>query len=122
MPIFEPWDVVRVPFPYTDRPIRQRRPALVIGAGDIAAEHGLLWLIMITSAENRGWPGDVAISDLEMAGLPAPSIVRAAKIATVEARDAQRLGVLPLADRDTVSSNIRRTLAVALGGSDHDEH
>jgi mRNA interferase MazF len=57
-----------------------------------------------------------------MAGLPAPSIVRAAKIATVEARDAQRLGVLPLADCDTVSSNIRRTLAVALGGSDHDEH
>jgi mRNA interferase MazF len=112
MPIFEPWDVVRVPFPYTDRPIRQRRPALVIGAGDIAAEHGLLWLIMITSAENRGWPGDVSISDLEMAGLPAPSIVRAAKIATVEARDAQRLGVLPPADRDTVSPNIRRTLAV----------
>ena len=87
MPIFEPWDVVRVPFPYTDRPIRQRRPALVIGAGDLAAEHGLLWLIMITSAENRGWPA-----------------------------------VLPLADRDTVSSNIRRTLAVAFGGSNHDKH
>ena len=122
MASFEPWDVVRVPFPYTDRPIRQRRPALVIGDGDIAAEHGLLWLIMITSAENRGWPGDVAISDLDMAGLPAASIVRGAKIATVEARDAQRLGVLPLADRDAVSSNIRRTLAVVLDGLNHDEH
>jgi mRNA interferase MazF len=28
---------------------------------------------MITSAEHRGWPGDVVISDLGGAGLPAPS-------------------------------------------------
>jgi hypothetical protein len=33
MPIFEPWDIVRVPFPYTDRPVRQRRPALIVAAG-----------------------------------------------------------------------------------------
>ncbi len=122
MPIFEPWDIVRVPFPYTDRPVRQRRPALVIGAGELEDEHALLWLMMITSAENRGWTGDVAVSNLDMAGLPAPSIVRTAKIATVEARDAQRLGVLPNADRDPVSSNVRRTLAVVLSGSHHDEH
>jgi hypothetical protein len=43
---------------------------------------------MITSAEHSGWLGDVAISDLDRAGLPAPSIVRPAKIATIEARDA----------------------------------
>ena len=29
---FEPWDIVKVPFPYTDRPVRQNRPALVIAA------------------------------------------------------------------------------------------
>ncbi|HEV7997615.1 MAG TPA: type II toxin-antitoxin system PemK/MazF family toxin [Stellaceae bacterium] len=114
MPIFEPWDIVRVPFPYTDRPIRQRRPALVIGAGELEAEHGLLWLMMITSAENRGWTGDVVVSDLVLAGLPSASIVRAAKIATVEAHDAQRLGMLPHADRDAVSWQLRRTLAVVL--------
>ncbi len=115
MPIFEPWDIVRVPFPYTDRPVRQRRPALVVGAGEITAAHGVLWLMMITSAENRGWPGDVAISDLVPAGLPAASIVRTAKIATVEARDTHRLGVLPHADRDAVSSQLRRILAPVLG-------
>jgi len=115
MPIFEPWDIVRVPFPYTDRPIRQRRPALVIAADKIEAEHGLLWLMMITSAENRGWPSDIAISDLVLAGLPAASIVRAAKIATVEARDAQRLGMLPPADRDAVSLQLKRLLAPVLG-------
>ena len=85
MPIFEPWDIVRVPFPYTDRPVRQRRPALIVAAGDLQTAHGLLWLAMITSAEHRGWPGDVVISDLSGAGLPAPSIVRPAKIATIDA-------------------------------------
>jgi mRNA interferase MazF len=80
MAIFEVWDIVKVPFPYTDRPVRQRRPALVVAAGEIEAAHGLLWLVMITSAENRGSPGDIGISDLGTAGLPAPSIVRPAKI------------------------------------------
>jgi mRNA interferase MazF len=118
MAIFEVWDVVRVPFPYTDRPVRQRRPALVVAAGEIEATHGLLWLVMITSAENRGWPDDVRISDLRAAGLPAPSIVRPAKIATVDARDAQRLGTLPHADREAAASGLRRILSAALETSE----
>jgi len=88
MAIFDVWYIVKVPFPYIDRPVRQRRPALVVAAGEIEGAHGLLWLVMITSAENRGWPGDVGISVLRAAGLPAPSIVRPAKIATVDAGDA----------------------------------
>ena len=114
MAIFEVWDVVKVPFPYADRPVRQRRPSLVVAADEIEAAHGLLWLVMITSAENRGWPDDVRISDLRTAGLPAPSIVRPAKIATVDARDAQRLGTLPIVDREPVSSRLRGILGVAL--------
>jgi mRNA interferase MazF len=47
---FEAWDIVKVPFPYTDRPVRQRRPAQVLAAGDLEVRHGLLWLAMITSA------------------------------------------------------------------------
>src|SRR5713226_5421122 len=114
MSIFEPWDIVRVPFPYTDRPVRQRRPALVIAAGDLEEAHGLLWLAMITSADNRAWRGDVTISDLGIAGLPAASIVRPAKVATIEARDAERLGTLAAADRAAISNYLRDTLAAIL--------
>lgn len=110
MPIFEPWDIVRVPFPYTDRPIRQRRPALVVAAGDLQTAHGLLWLAMITSIAHRGWAGDIVVSDLAIAGLPAPSIVRPAKIATIDARDAERLGALPPLDRGAVRSYLRQRL------------
>ena len=51
MPRFELWDVVAVPFPYVERPIRQRRPALVVAAG-LGAPHDLLWVLMITAAAN----------------------------------------------------------------------
>ena len=57
MAIFEVWDIVKVPFSYTDRPVRQHRPALVLAAGEIEAAHSLLWLVMITSAENRWLAG-----------------------------------------------------------------
>jgi len=113
MPTFEAWDVVKVPFPYTDRPVRQRRPALVIAADALQLDHGLLWVMMITSAENRGWAGDVQVSDLAAAGLPVASIVRTAKVATIEAREAERIGSLPAADRIQVRARILATLAPA---------
>jgi mRNA interferase MazF len=94
MPRFERWTIVAVPFPYVERPIRQRRPALVVLTG-IGAAQDLLWVLMITAANNHGWPDDVAIDDHAAAGLPILSIVRTAKIATIAALDAQPLGVLP---------------------------
>jgi PemK-like protein. len=113
MPAFDAWDVVKVPFPYTGRPVRQYRPALVVAAGEIQAAHGLLWVVMITSAENRGWSADVEVTDLDVAGLPAASVVRTAKIATIEAKEAQRLGTLTEGDRAAVRRNLATTLAFA---------
>lgn len=113
MPTFKAWDVVKVPFPYTDRPVRQHRPAVVVAAGQLEADHGLLWVLMITSAENRRWDNDVVVSDLDAAGLPAPSMVRCAKIATIESRDAERIGALPAGDRKKVAGHLATTLKSA---------
>ena len=97
MASFRQGDVIKVPFPYTDRSTRQSRPALVVSAGGSEEAHGLLWVVMITSAENRGWPGDVPVTNLAAAGLPVPSVIRTAKIATIEATDAAKLGKVPAA-------------------------
>ena len=92
--LFAAWDIVVVPFPYTDRLAEKRRPALVISNRSLA-RHGVIWTAMITSAENRSWVSDVSISDLERAGLPAPSVVRTAKIACIDpARVLSRAGRL----------------------------
>jgi mRNA interferase MazF len=117
MPRFECWDVVAVPFPYVERPIRQRRPGLVvlagIGAGSGAADD-LLWVLMITAATNRGWPDDVEIDDHAAAGLPIPSIVRTAKIATLASADARPLGTLPARTAAQIADILGRRLASIL--------
>jgi mRNA interferase MazF len=89
---FAPGTVVRVPFPYSDAETRQHRPALVVATAGTGPEPFLLWVVMITSAENRGWQGDVEIRDAAKAGLPAPSVIRTAKIATIDASRAEPKG------------------------------
>ena len=106
---YSSWDVVVVPFPYTDQNSEKRRPALVISEPALDKDHGLTWLAMITSAGNRGWVADVAIADQSAAGLPSPSIIRAAKIATVDtARIIRRIGSLASDDRLNVIKSLKR--------------
>jgi mRNA interferase MazF len=111
---FEQGDVVRVPFPYTDRDMRQHRPALVVSTGGTGEAGELLWVVMITSAENRSWRGDVAIPNHEKAGLPAASVVRPVKIATIETRHAQKIGKLAKPALKTV---MRQINAIIFEGS-----
>ena len=112
MPTFDRGTVVRVPFPYTDRPIRQRRPALIVSGGGLGDGGQLVWVVMITSAENRAWPGDIALIDSHAeVGLPAPSLIRPSKIATVEAAHAEPLGKVD----DAVMGRVEATLRHQLG-------
>lgn len=110
---FKQGDIIRVPFPYTDRDTRQRRPAFVVSHGGIGEAGSLLWVAMITSAENRSWPQDVPIPAHLEAGLPAPSVVRPVKLATVEARYVQPLGAADPSVTDAVLAQI----AELLGGN-----
>lgn len=111
MPTFRQGDVVRVPFPYTDRDTRQRRPALVISRGGLGDKRSLLWVVMITSAANRRWPGDVPLGDdYRPVGLPIPSVVRSTKLATIEARHADRIGRLGESVWTKVEKVLRRHL------------
>ena len=113
MATFSQGDVIRVPFPYTDRNTRQHRPALVVSRGALGEPSSLLWVVMITSAANRGWPGDVSLArGYEAAGLPVPSIIRSAKIATVEARHADRIGKLDRRVWREVASNLKLHLGL----------
>jgi mRNA interferase MazF len=105
---FEPGDIVVVPFPYSDRRAEKRRPALVVSNSRLA-EQGFLWVAMVTSARQRALPYDAPIADLSLAGLPAPSVVRPTKIATIEpSRVLRRAGRL---DRATTTA----ALATARG-------
>lgn len=112
---FNAWDIVRVPFPYIEQPVNKYRPALLIAADDLEETHGLLWVVMITSAKNRRWSSDLLIKDLAQAGLPAPSLIRPAKWTTIEAKGVTRLGCLDVAERPCVLHQLNIWLAPVHG-------
>lgn len=111
MASFERFDVVRVPFPFTDRPTETNRPALVVsGRAAFNRPAGHSVMAMITSASHASWPLDVAIRDLKSAGLPAPSLVRF-KLFTLDHRLVRgTLGRLAEKDRATVHKALRLLL------------
>ncbi len=67
--IFKAFNVVAVPFPFTDRDATKRRPALVISNARFNQQHNQLILAMITTATDNVWPSDVAITNWQEAGL-----------------------------------------------------
>ena len=111
MASFERFDVVRVPFPFTDRQSDKNRPALVISdraAFNDPAGHSVM--AMITSAGHAPWPMDVPIGDLKAAGLPVPSILRF-KLFTLDHRLIRgTLGHLGERDRAKVTRSLQRLL------------
>ena len=107
MAAFDPFDIVVVPFRCADRLAEKRRPAVVISNRRLTA-HNLVWVAMITSADNAPWGSDVAIADLDRTGLPAPSVVRPAKIAGIEsARIYRRIGRLDKVAARKVAQKVR---------------
>lgn len=104
-----PWDIVVAPFPYSDRLAEKRRPALVISSGELLERHQLIWAVMVTSASNPRWASDVTIKDHEEVGLPAPSLIRPAKIASFDpARVIRVAGRLGSVEQDAVRTALRR--------------
>src|SRR5690606_39722166 len=112
-------DIVRVPFPYSDRTAAYHRPALVVAAG-LGLDGILIWVAMITAAENRRWPGDILVADHLAAGLPIPSLVRTSKLATIVATRAEKRGRLPAAELAAVDSEIAARLGLDGPGGFHE--
>ncbi len=109
---YERFDVVAVPFPFTDSARQKRRPALVLSDREAFNDPvGHSVMAMITSAKNPPWPLDVRLADLASAGLPAPSVVRM-KLFTLDHRFVVRkLGALAQVDRRAVRRSLERAFA-----------
>ena len=108
---YDRFEVVTVPFPFTDKAQVKRRPALVLSShAAFGRKAGHSVMAMITSAQNPAWPLDVPISDLVAAGLPAPSVVRM-KLFTLDHRFIiTKRGELAEKDRRAVSRALKSAL------------
>ena len=101
------FDVVIVPFPFTDRRASKRRPALALSTAAFSERTGNTVLAMITSAKNSDWAYDTLIN-AKQAGLSSPSKVRM-KLFTLDNRLILRaVGVLGETDRSVIIETLQR--------------
>jgi mRNA interferase MazF len=105
--IYEPFDVVVVPFPFTDSAQTKRRPALVLSqTSNFGNKIGHSVLAMITSKKNAPWPLDCEIINKKQSGLTAPSVVRM-KLFTLDNRFIiRKIGHLSDSDQKMVKQSL----------------
>ena len=108
----EPLDVVVVPFPFTDRPVTRRRPALVVSSAAFNDAHAQAILAMITSTSGE-WPSDVSIQEWRKAGLRVPCKVRLKLFTLDGALILRKLGRLSKRDGKTVRNALAHSLSLA---------
>lgn len=103
------FDIVVVPFPFTDQNAEKKRPALVLSDFDRfndISENCVL--AMITSVKNPDWPFDTKIRNINKAGLPAPSKVRM-KLFTLDRRlIIKKIGGLSAKDQKVLKENLKK--------------
>ncbi len=107
--IYEPFDVVVVPFPFTDSIQTKRRQALVLSQNEHFGneiQHSVL--AMITSQKNAPWPLDCPIRYKKQSGLSAPSVVRM-KMFTLDNRFIlKKIGHLSKIDQNQVQTSLSK--------------
>jgi mRNA interferase MazF len=114
--IYKPFDVVVVPFPFTDRLADKRRPALVISESKtFSSISGHSLLAMITSKENASWPLDTVIENLESAGLSASSVIRLKLFTLDHDLIIKSIGILSNRDQKQFKTSFLHLLKTAVG-------
>lgn len=111
MTTFRLWDIVVVPFPFSDTRKSKPRPALVVSRKRFNDMHDHTTLMMITSALHTSWPSDVLISANASSGLPITSIVRMKLFTLDNTLVRRKIGSLAKTSRSKVLKQLRTHLA-----------
>lgn len=108
--ICDTFDVVEVPFPFSDRSETKRRKALILSAKDYNDTNAASIMMMITSARAGSWFGDVALSAWQSAGLKKPCIARIKLFTLDNVLILGKVGSLTQPDRKAVIKSLKATL------------
>ena len=113
----KPGEIALVRFPFSDLATAKKRPALVLTRTTRSPRNRLVTVSMITSqVEGLKLEGDVLLEDWKAAGLLHPSLLRLAKIATVDEQLIEKvIGRLSARDLAAGRQALHRVLAFWVG-------
>ena len=99
-------DIVLIPFPFTDLSGKKLRPALVL-----AVSPADIIVAFITTQTERKEPNDVELQPDSNTGIKKPSLIRPAKLATIDKTIAiGKIGSLPSDSLDLVNTSLKTIL------------
>ncbi len=104
------FDVVVVPFPFTDRQSTKRRPALVLSGKAFNDSHNQVVLGMITSSTDNPWRSDVRLAQWAEAGLAVSCRFRFKLFTLGQDLVLKRTGNLGVKDIKAVDAALRENL------------
>ncbi|MES1021607.1 type II toxin-antitoxin system PemK/MazF family toxin [Gloeocapsa sp. BRSZ] len=110
---YSQFDVVVVPFPFTDISATKRRPALVLSNEIFNTPSHRSVMAMITTASHSPWVLDVAIADLASTGLKAASVVRMKLFTLDDSIVVKQIGILAQTDKLAVQKALQLLFAIA---------
>lgn len=101
------WDIVLVPFPFTNLRSIKKRPALIISPNWYNSGPDVVILFITSNIKSFGRSGDYIIQNWQESGLPKPSMARM-KFATIErAIIIKKLGRITSIDQDVIGNELQ---------------
>ena len=100
------WDIILVPFPFTDLSASKRRPGLIVSPDEHNTEQDVVIAFITSKMDLKPRPGDYIIQQWQKAKLPKPSMIRM-KFATIDKTIiVKQLGRLSNSDIDLFSQKL----------------
>ncbi|MFN3546504.1 MAG: type II toxin-antitoxin system PemK/MazF family toxin [Mesorhizobium sp.] len=108
--ICDRYDIVVVPFPFHEIPIRKRRPVVVLSNEAFNRDNGWTILAMVTTAKATRWASDTPILAWQMAGLNVECVIRLRLQTMPNDIIDRKLGRLADRDRTALDKHLASTL------------
>lgn len=109
---YKTWDILLVPFPFTNLRQTKKRPALIVSPEDYNSGSDVAILFITSNLESQGRPGDYLIKNWQESGLPKPSM-SGMKFATIEKSIIfKKLGEITYSDRKALKSKLAEFFGV----------
>lgn len=105
---YKKWDIVLIPFPFTDVSTTKKRPGLVISPQEIIEDsHDCVIVFMTSKIDSTKRLGDYLIREWEKSDLPKPTLIRM-KFATISTTIIiKKIGRLHQADIDGFNQKLQ---------------
>lgn len=103
---YKTWDIILVPFPFTNLRQVKKRPALILSPPTFNSGRNLVILFITSNIGSPKRTGDHQIKKWKEAGLPKPSLTRM-KFATIEKSIIiKKLGTLQSSDQHALQKKL----------------